>query len=108
MRIYHTLFVISFLLLCTGVSTLRAEEQNLDEISRQLDNPLTSLWSLTFEDKVYVKEGDAIEGSTMAIRFSSSLAYLFQSAGTRTRFLSFARFFLWSLTRFLIQPNRMV
>jgi hypothetical protein len=62
----HTLFVISYFLFFSFVSTTQAEEQNLDEISRQLDNPLTSLWSLTFEDKLYVKEGDAIEGSTLA------------------------------------------
>lgn len=54
------------LLFFGGATSLQAEEQNLDEISRQLDNPLTSLWSLTFEDKIYVKEGDAIEGSTLA------------------------------------------
>jgi hypothetical protein len=33
------------------VSALRAEEESLDKISRKLDNPLTSHWSLTLEDK---------------------------------------------------------
>ena len=40
------------------------ETVDLDEVSRQLDNPLTRLWSLTLEDSVYVYRGDAIEGAT--------------------------------------------
>jgi hypothetical protein len=39
------------------------EEKSLAEIDRQLNNPLTSLWSLTFQDNLGIKEGDAIEGS---------------------------------------------
>ena len=39
------------------------EEKSLEEIDRQLNNPLTSLWSLTFQDNFGVKQGDAIEGS---------------------------------------------
>lgn len=42
------------------------EAVDLDEVSRQLDNPLTRLWSLTFEDSFYVHRGDAIEGATPA------------------------------------------
>lgn len=38
------------------------EETDLSEISRQLDNPLTGLWSLTFENKTYIKKGDLIDG----------------------------------------------
>lgn len=43
-----------------------AEKLDLDEISRKLDNPLTSLWSLTFEDKIRILAGDAIDGNTTA------------------------------------------
>lgn len=42
--------------------TSSMEETDLSEISRQLDNPLTGLWSLTFENKTYIKKGDQIEG----------------------------------------------
>jgi hypothetical protein len=66
MGILFAVLACTSLLLCTGVSTLRAEEQSLDEISRKLDNPLTSLWSLILEDKFHIQEGDAIEGTTMA------------------------------------------
>jgi hypothetical protein len=38
------------------------EEASLDEISRQLENPLTSLWSLTFQENYSIIQGDAIEG----------------------------------------------
>ena len=41
-------------------------KEDLGEISRQLENPLTSLWSLTFEDSVLLKEGDAINGTELA------------------------------------------
>lgn len=39
-------------------------EPDLAEIDRQLNNPLTSLWSLTFQDNLGIKEGDQIEGTT--------------------------------------------
>ena len=45
------------------------DESNLEEISRQLDNPLTSLWSLTFENKTYIKDGDLISGSEIGNAF---------------------------------------
>jgi len=41
-------------------------KEDLGEISRQLENPLASLWSLTFEDSVLLKEGDAINGTELA------------------------------------------
>lgn len=44
-------------------------EISLGEISRQLDNPMTGLWSLTFEDKIYIKEGDLIDDSELANTF---------------------------------------
>lgn len=47
-----------------GVQT--SENMNLEEISRQLENPLTSLWSLTFEDSVLLQKGDAIAGTETA------------------------------------------
>jgi hypothetical protein len=34
------------------------------EYTRQLNNPLTSLWSLVFQDNLGIKEGDRIEDST--------------------------------------------
>ena len=35
----------------------------MDEISRTLENPLTTLWSLTLQENYSIIEGDAIEGS---------------------------------------------
>jgi len=35
----------------------------MDEISRKLENPLTTLWSLTLQENYSIIEGDAIEGS---------------------------------------------
>ena len=33
---------------------------DLNEVARQLDNPLTSLWSLILENKTLIQEGDAV------------------------------------------------
>ncbi|MDH4019319.1 MAG: hypothetical protein OEU84_06930 [Xanthomonadales bacterium] len=38
-------------------------EESVDEISRKLENPLTTLWSLTFQENYSIIKGDAIEGS---------------------------------------------
>ena len=60
-----TLACIIILLPVTVFST-ETEKQDLEEISRKLDNPLTSLWSLTFEDKIRLLYGDAVDGNTAA------------------------------------------
>ena len=39
------------------------EEMSVDEISRQLENPLSTLWSLTLQENYTVLEGDALESS---------------------------------------------
>jgi predicted outer membrane repeat protein len=36
---------------------------DLGEIDRQLNNPLTSIWSLTFQNNTSAKEGSAIDGT---------------------------------------------
>lgn len=41
-----------------------SEEPSLAEIDRQLNNPLTSLWSLTLQDNLGLKEGELIDGTT--------------------------------------------
>ena len=39
--------ILVFIVFC---SISHAEEQSLDEISRKLENPLTNLWALTFQE----------------------------------------------------------
>jgi len=60
-----------FIVLVLAVQTVSAQEpdnpesgQSLAEIDHQLNNPLTSLWSLTFKDNVGAKEGDLVNGRT--------------------------------------------
>ena len=38
-------------------------EESVDEISRKLENPLTTLWSLTLQENYSIIKGDAIDGS---------------------------------------------
>jgi hypothetical protein len=50
----------------TCVQTSYAEDlatADLAEIDRQLNNPLTSIWSLTFQNNTSVKTGDDVDGS---------------------------------------------
>lgn len=46
-----------------GVEEDHPGEMSVDEISRQLENPLSTLWSLTLQENYSVLEGDALEGS---------------------------------------------
>ena len=39
---------------------------DLNEVSIQLDNPLTSLWSITIENKAFIKEGNATSDREIA------------------------------------------
>ena len=39
-----------------------AAKADLGELSRELENPLTILWSLTFENSLHVQRGEAVEG----------------------------------------------
>lgn len=41
-------------------------DQDLAEIDRQLNNPLTSLWSLVFQYNLQLKRGDLIDGTAEA------------------------------------------
>jgi len=64
---YHFLFsAVTIVVLCTAPSVLNAIEDlgnaDLAEIDRQLNNPLTSIWSLTFQNNTSVKTGDDIDG----------------------------------------------
>lgn len=48
------------------------EEENgesLDAISQKLENPLTTLWSLSFQNNTTINNGDLIEGSETANSF---------------------------------------
>ena len=42
------------------------DEMSLDEISRKLENPLTTLWSLTFQNNTAIQNGDLIDGDTVS------------------------------------------
>jgi hypothetical protein len=62
--------IISVLLFATAACMAETGKENeldlktadLGEIDRQLNNPLTSIWSLTFQNNTSVKTGDAIDG----------------------------------------------
>jgi hypothetical protein len=74
------LTAVFFTTLCMGTFAAHAQEkgtqavssedpalnQSLEEISRQLENPLTDMWSLTFENSALLKKGDVIDDTEFA------------------------------------------
>ena len=69
-------FLLIALLMMTPVAFAEEEheEESLDAISQKLENPLTTLWSLSFQNNTDINNGDLIEGSETAN------AFLFQPA----------------------------
>ncbi len=63
--------IIVILFLASTVSFVEAEQDgeldlataDLGEIDRALNNPLTSIWSLTFQNNTSTKTGDAVDGT---------------------------------------------
>ena len=41
-------------------------DTDLAELDRQLNNPLTSIWSLTFQNNTSINTGDALDGKAYA------------------------------------------
>jgi hypothetical protein len=52
-----------------GLGEVAPEDLSLEEVDQQLNNPLTSLWSLTFQENFSLKRGDAVEGTETANTF---------------------------------------
>jgi len=46
-----------------GESKDGVQEMSLEEINRQLENPLSRLWSLVFQENLTLLSGDAVEGT---------------------------------------------
>jgi len=68
-------FIFSFLLAAAGFADTEAPSSpataDLAEIDRQLNNPLTGIWSLTFQNNTGVHQGDALDGSEYSHNFFS-------------------------------------
>ena len=47
----------------------RLDTLSLDEISRKLENPLSSLWSLTFQENYIISTGTLVDGSATSNNF---------------------------------------
>ncbi len=69
---------MAFLLLSVGVAFAEPASSegredlstmSVDEVSRRLENPLTDLWSLTFQQNLALVEGDRIEGTEIQNTF---------------------------------------
>ncbi len=63
-RIVVTLAVLLAVAL-TGAQGMdeSGELPSLEEIDRQLNNPLSKTWALTFQDNLGINQGEAVDGS---------------------------------------------
>jgi hypothetical protein len=62
----NRLVILSVIWLAAGSTAAQDDSlatADLAEIDRKLNNPLTSLWSLTFQNNTSTKEGDAVDGT---------------------------------------------
>ncbi len=55
-------WMLSCALLCTAEESLDLSTADLGEIDRSLNNPLTSIWSMTFQNNTSSKKGDSVQG----------------------------------------------
>lgn len=68
-------YAITLLLLSSSLAMAQTAPQDdlasadLGEIDRRLNNPLTSLWSLTFQNNTSAYQGDAIDGTEYSNNF---------------------------------------
>ena len=62
------LIIVTVLLLgaCLNAEELDLSSADLGEIDRRLNNPLTSIWSLTFQNNTSTKVGDAVDGDEVS------------------------------------------
>ena len=62
MRRFHRVAGLIFLALASGVAPAQVDEE-LAEINRRLENPLTKIWSLTFQENFALLDGDRVDGT---------------------------------------------
>ena len=95
---HQLLFISAFLLATTFAVAQDAEEPgelpSLEEIDRQLNNPLSKQWALTLQDNLGVAEGDLIDGKAYSnlLFFNRCCRYRW----VRTWCSRVARSFRWS------------
>ena len=74
MSIKQCVFFISVLLTVQATANLFAQQDDLskmtlDQISRKLENPLSRLWSLTFQENYIISTGTLVNGSATSNNF---------------------------------------
>lgn len=67
-RSVSIVFILGFCLISSFVSAQEKElsELSLEEISSRLENPLSDLWSLTFQENLFINTGELIEGTELS------------------------------------------
>ena len=64
------LYLILFLLISLSAHSQEQEEATIDELNRQLENPLSRFWSLIFQENMYFNTGELIDGTQFSNVFN--------------------------------------
>jgi hypothetical protein len=64
------LFGIIFLAITLQAQSQESEEPTIDELNRQLENPLSRFWSLIFQENMYFNTGEYIDGTQFSNVFN--------------------------------------
>jgi hypothetical protein len=64
------LFGIIFLVITLQAQSQESEEPTIDELNRQLENPLSRFWSLIFQENMYFNTGEYIDGTQFSNVFN--------------------------------------
>lgn len=64
------LYTIVFLFIVSASFSQESEEPSIDELNRQLENPLSRFWSLIFQENIYFNTGDLIDGTQISNVFN--------------------------------------
>ena len=64
--------ILLLIVLFGSIYSCRAQSEldilSLEEINRKLENPLTDLWSLTFQENFYILAGDFSESEIRVLK----------------------------------------
>jgi hypothetical protein len=66
----RNLYIVLYLVFITPAYSQESEEPTIDELNRQLENPLSRFWSLIFQENMYFNTGEAIDGTQFSNVFN--------------------------------------
>lgn len=66
----RNLYIVLYLVVTIPAYSQESEEPTIDELNRQLENPLSRFWSLIFQENMYFNTGEFIDGTQFSNVFN--------------------------------------